>query len=147
MENKEIKNEIKSSQVGQVNDVKEEETKALKLYLERESFEGKNGETYFAYFVKAQIRKRDIKIDFLPKDKGGYVNLDLIFEIAKKNEIIMTKGKITDSATGAITEYTSYKVVAIDENGIPFDCDIKPSQPSDKSLLSTLLAILEKTGA
>ena len=53
-----------------VEEKKVEETKAL--FVVRESFKGKDNKEYWSYIVKGKIRGRDVKIDFIPKDKGGY---------------------------------------------------------------------------
>ena len=109
-----------------------------KLYVEREQFVGNDGKEYWAYVVKGQVRGRDIKVDFAPKDKGGYEPLDIVFDVSDKAELIMSNEEMTD-ANGNTTKYVSYLVRTIDEDGVPYECGVKPSRDSDKALLKMLL--------
>ena len=95
MENKVIENEKKVN----VEETKNVEVKAQekKLFVERESFVGSDGENYWAYVVKGKVRTREVKVDFIPKDKGGYEPLDIVFEVSPKAELIMTNEEVTDS--------------------------------------------------
>ncbi len=112
-----------------------------KLYVERENFKGNDGKEYWAYIVKGQVRGRDVKVDFAPKDKGGYEPLDIVFDVSPKAELVMTDEEMTD-ANGKTTKFTSYKVLTIDEDGIPYECSVKPSRDSDKALLKMLINTL-----
>lgn len=114
------------------------------LILERESFKGNDGKDYFSYFLKGKIRNRDVKVDFAPKDKGGYEPLDIIFDVNPKAELIMSEETMVDS-NGKETRYMSYKARTIDEDGLVFECGIKPSRDSDKALLGMLLALINKS--
>ncbi len=109
-----------------------------KLFVERESFKGSDGKEYWSYIVKGQVRGRDIKVDFAPKDKGGYEPLDIVFDVAPKAELVMSDEEMVDS-NGKATKYTSYKVLTVDEDGMPYECGVKPSRDSDKALLKMLL--------
>ena len=109
--------------------------------LSRESFDGKDGKKYWAYMVKGNVRGREIKIDFVPKDIGGYEPLDIVFDIQDKAELIITQEQITDSY-GNKSAYVNYKAQNVDEFGIVYECGIKPQRDSDKSLLAMLLNVL-----
>lgn len=109
-----------------------------KIYLEREGFKGSDGKDYWAYVVKGQVRGRNIKVDFAPKDKGGYEPLDIVFDVSDKAELIMTNEEMTDN-NGNVTKYVSYLVRTVDEDGIPYECGVKPTRDSDKALLKMLL--------
>lgn len=122
--------------------VKQEE-QALKLFVERESFIGNDGKQYWAYVLKGQVRGRDVKVDFAPKDKGGYEPLDIVFSIDTKAELIMTTETMTD-ANGKQTKYVSYKVRNADELG-ELECGVKPSRDSDKALLTMVINQLKAT--
>lgn len=137
-------NEIKENAQADVqNVVVEQQEQALKLFVERESFIGNDGKQYWAYITKGQVRGRDVKIDFAPKDKGGYEPLDIVFSINDKAELVMTKETMTD-ANGTKTSYTSYKVRNADELG-ELECGVKPSRDSDKALLTMLINQLKAT--
>lgn len=113
------------------------------LVLERESFKGNDGKDYFSYFLKGKVRNRDVKVDFAPKDKGGYEPLDIIFDVNPKAELVMSEETMVDS-NGKETKYMSYKARTIDEDGLVYECGIKPSRDSDKALLGMLLALISK---
>lgn len=120
--------------------VEKEETKKT-LFVERENFKGNDGKEYWAYLVKGQVRGRDVKVDFAPKDKGGYEPLDIVFDVAPLAELVMSEEEMT-SESGKITKYTTYKVRTIDENGIIYECGVKPARDSDKALLNMLINVL-----
>ncbi len=103
----------------------------------------KDGRPYFAYIVRGIIRGQAKKIDFAPKDKGGYEPLDILFDIAPKAELTMSEETMKDD-DGEKTHYTAYNVHVVDEDGIVWDCDVKPQRNSDKALLKFLLIELQK---
>ena len=117
-------------------EVKELKTKD-KLYLQRELFTGNDGKEYYSYLLKGKVRGRDIKVDFAPKDKGGYEVLDIVFEVGAV-ELVIAEETMT-SQDGKKTKYTTYKAIAYDEENSPFECGVKPSRDSDKALLKMLL--------
>lgn len=139
--NNEIVNEIENKEIAQA-DVQVEE-KALKLFVERESFMGTDGKQYWAYVLKGEVRGRAVKVDFAPKDKGGYEPLDIVFMISDKAELIMSTEIMTD-ASGRKTSYVSYKVRNSDELG-DLECGVKPSRDSDKALLTMIINQLKAT--
>lgn len=147
MENKKVneivkENEIKETAQADVQVVEQQE-QALKLFVERESFIGTDGKQYWAYVLKGQVRGRDVKVDFAPKDKGGYEPLDIVFSIDTKAELIMCNETMTD-VNGKQTKYTSYKVRNEDELGV-LECGVKPSRDSDKALLTMVINQLKAT--
>lgn len=103
----------------------------------------KDGRPYFAYIVRGDIRGQHKKIDFVPKDKGGYEPLDIVFDISSKAELIMSDEVMTND-DGSKTPYVAYKVQVIDEDGEIWDCGVKPQRDSDKALLKFLLIELGK---
>ncbi len=103
----------------------------------------KDGRPYFAYIVRGVIRGQEKKVDFAPKDKGGYEPLDILFDINDKAELFMTDEVITDE-NGNKTSYVSYKVQVVDEDGEIWECGVKPQRDSDKALLKFLLIELGK---
>lgn len=117
--------------------VEKQETEK-KLFVERENFKGNDGKEYWAYLVKGQVRGRDVKVDFAPKDKGGYEPLDIVFDVSPLAELVMSEEEMT-SESGKVTKYTSYKVKTIDENGVVYECGVKPTRDSDKALLNMLI--------
>ncbi len=108
-----------------------------KVFVEREIFESK-GKEYFSYFIKGNIRGKDVRIGLMPPDKGGYVVLDIVFDTEMEAELVITPFEMKDDG-GNVIKGNTYKVVSIDENGDLYECPIKPARASDKSLLNMLL--------
>ena len=129
---KNIEKEVVTNEV----EVKELKTKN-KLFLERVMFTGNDGKEYYSYLLKGKVRDRDVKVDFAPKDKGGYEVLDIVFEVGAV-ELVIAEETMTNQ-DGKKTKYTTYKAVAYDEDNFPYECGVKPSQDSDKALLKMLL--------
>ncbi len=67
------------------------------LTLEREQYNGNDGKQYWSYFVRGKARGRDIKVDFVPKDTGGYELLDIVFDVKPTATLIMTDETMTDA--------------------------------------------------
>lgn len=142
--NNEMVNETEIKEIAQTDvQVVEQQEQALKLFVERESFIGNDGKQYWAYVLKGQVRGRDVKVDFAPKDKGGYEPLDIVFSIDTKAELVMTTETMTD-ANGKKSSYVSYKVRNADELGV-LECGVKPSRDSDKALLTMVINQLKAT--
>lgn len=131
-ENKNNVTEIK----GTEKEIKKETEK--KLYVERETFTS-NGKEYFNYILKGQVRGRDVKVDFAPKDKGGYEALDLVFGDETKAELLISEESMTD-ANGKSSKYAVYTVQTVDEDGVIYSCNVKPARDSDKALLGMILS-------
>ena len=112
-------------------------SKKQNIMVERETFE-KNDKTYFSYFIKGQVRGRDVKVAIIPPDKGGYTVLDIVFGDAMNAELKITPFEIKDEKGGIISGNT-YAVFTKDENGEVYECAIKPYRNSDKALLNMLL--------
>ena len=73
--------------------------KKEKIFVERESFV-KDDKTFFSYFIKGNIRGKDVKIAMVPPDKGGYAVLDIVFGNEMKAELVVKPFEIKDEATG-----------------------------------------------
>lgn len=134
------KNQVKEIEKQNVNEIDNivvlEETKT-KFYVEREKFVATDGNEYNSYFLRGSVRGRDVKVDFSPKDSGGYEVLDIVFGSDDKAELIVKREENTDSA-GRKTRYTSYLLRTSDNDGV-YDCSVKPARDSDKSLLRMIL--------
>ena len=109
--------------------------KAIKV--ERENFE-MEGKQYFSYFVRGNVRGRDVKVAVVPPDKGGYVVLDIVFDDAMEAELVVNPFEIKDEK-GNVIKGNTYMVRSQDENGDIYECKIKPSRDSDKNILNMLL--------
>lgn len=110
------------------------------IFVERETYT-KDDKEYFSYFIKGNVRGRDVKIGIVPPDVGGYVVLDIVFDGAMKAELNLKPYEIRDDKTKKVTKGNTFVVVSKDENtGKVYECPVKPSRKSDKALLDMLLA-------
>ncbi len=109
-----------------------------KIFVERETFE-KNGRTFFSYFIRGNIRGKDVKVAVVPPDKGGYTVLDIVFGNEMAAELILKPYEIKDEATGRVIAGNSYAVQTVDEDGEIYECSVKPYRNSDKALLAMLV--------
>lgn len=109
-----------------------------KIFVERDTYESK-GKTYYSYFIKGQIRGKDVRIAIVPPDLGGYAVLDIVFGESMAAELIAKPFEIKDDKTGSVISGNTYMVRTEDENGMVYECNVKPFRSSDKSLLNMLL--------
>ena len=109
-----------------------------KIVVERETYE-KNGNQYFAYFVKGNVRGKDVKASVKPLDIGGYTLLDIVFNGELQADLATTPYEIKDEKTGTVVSGQTYSVRSVDENGEIFECRVKASRQSDKQLLSMIV--------
>lgn len=108
------------------------------IKVERDTYE-KDGKTYYLYFIKGNIRGRDIRVLIVPPDKGGYTVLDIVFGEEMEAELVLNPYEIKDESTGKVIKGNSYAVRTVDEEGEVYECAIKPFRASDKALLNMLL--------
>ena len=111
---------------------------ANQIFVERETFE-KNGRTFFSYFIKGNIRGKEVKVAVVPPDKGGYTVLDIVFGDAMAAELKLKTYEIKDESTGKVISGNTYAVQTVDEDGEIYECSIKPYRNSDKALLNMLV--------
>lgn len=129
----------KKENVNVNENVKVEEKETVKLFVEREKFTGNDGKEYYSYFLKGKVRGRDVRVDFAPKDKGGYEPLDIVFDVQDKAELIIGKEEMVDSNTGRKSVYDTYTLKTVDTDGIEYVVGVKPTRNSDKALLQMLI--------
>ena len=98
-----------------------------------------DGRLYFKYKLCGNLRGRRVFVDFSPKDKGGYRVLDIVYDAKDEADLIIGEGIMTDDKTGKRTKYLTYVARNVDEDGTVWECGVKPSRDSDKSLLLMLL--------
>ena len=108
------------------------------ILVERETFE-MNGKAYFSYFIKGNVRGKDVRVSIIPPDKGGYTVLDIVFGDAMTANLMVKPFEIKDDATGKTIAGNTFAVFTCDENGEVYECAIKPARQSDKALLNMLI--------
>lgn len=99
-----------------------------------------DGRLYFAYLINGKLRGRPVKVDFSPKDKGGYVPLDLVFDVSPKAELFITE--VTQEMNGVKSRRTVYTVNTVDENGQIWKAEVKPTRTSDRDTLAMLINLI-----
>lgn len=119
-------------------------SKERKIFVERESYT-KNDKEFFTYFIKGNIRGRDVRIAIVPPADGakadfnGYMVLDIVFGNQMKADFVLEPFEFKD-ASGRTVSGNKTLVRTVDENGEVYECEIKPARKSDKTLLNMLLA-------
>ena len=101
-----------------------------------------DGRLYFRYRLYGNLRGRKVAVDFSPRDKGGYLPLDLVFDVNPEAAL-----DITDEVTefnGRKQHRTVYTVNTVDENGVVWHCEVKPTGKSDVDLLTMLMNMVNK---
>ena len=48
------------------------------IFVEREVFE-KDGRSYFSYFIRGNVRGKDVRVAIIPPDMGGFTVVDIVF--------------------------------------------------------------------
>ena len=90
------------------------------------------------------MRGREVKIDLAPPNKdtdmGGYTVLDIVFGDADRADLIIEPFEITDDKTKQVIKGNRYLVRTVDEDGKVYECPVKPSRTSARSMLQMLLA-------
>ena len=110
------------------------------LNIEREQYEGKDGKQYNSYSVKTKVYGKAVTIDLTPKDGGGYIVLDIMFEQGTDGvTLTATAETMTDERTGKKIEYTAYRAVCTTADGERLEADVKPKRNSDKTLIAFLM--------
>lgn len=111
-----------------------------RLTVERDTYETRDKKEYYNYFVRGQVRGREVRAELPPKNKDfdGYELLDLIFDIAPTAELYI-RDEESETASGSKSVYTVYEVQNTDEDGILYSYKLKPRAESDKSILNVLL--------
>lgn len=141
---KETKNEV----VERVDeDVVVEVGESNEFDVHRKPFVTSEGKEYWGYYVEGTIvrkkngkrMQKDITVDFVAKDSGGYEVLDLIFFSSDIAKLVMREGKMTNERTGKVSRYTVYEIQSTDDDGTMFSYKVKPSRESDKALLQMLI--------
>ena len=111
-----------------------------RLTVEGDTYETRDKKEYYNYFMRGQVRGREVRAELAPKNKDfdGYELLDLIFDIAPTAELYI-RDEESETASGSKSVYTVYEVQNTDEDGILYSYKLKPRAESDKSILNVLL--------
>ena len=111
------------------------EKKTNKIMVERD-FLKRMEKSIFSYFIKGQIRGKDVRVAVIPPDKGGYAVLDIVFGNDMKASLVTNPYEIKDEASGRIKGNMLFKQKMKME---VYECNVKPYRNSDKTLLNMLM--------
>ncbi len=109
----------------------------VKITVEREIFE-KGDKSYSSYYIKGNLRGKNVKAQVIPPDFGGYKVLDIVYNGGNEAELQLTPYKFT-TEDGQVLEGNTLKVVSYDEDGTVYECPVKLARGSDKSLFKMLV--------
>lgn len=119
-----------------------------KLLVTRKTYTSKkDGKEYFNYVLCDTIRRtvngktleKQVEVDFVAKDMGGYEVLDIIFFNTDTAELVVERKTMVNDNTGEVLHYNEYTIQSVDDNGVTFGYKVKLSRESDKSLLDAIL--------
>ena len=108
------------------------------IYVQRELVKKDNKE-FYAYFIEGVVRGKDVKVLISAPDFGGYKVLDIVFGNEMSAELVLKPYEIKDDKTGQVLKGNTYAVRSVDEDGIVYECPIKPARVSDKTALNMFL--------
>ncbi len=109
------------------------------IIVERETYE-KDDKCYFTYFIRGVIRGREVRVGLMPADFGGYRVLDIVFGEGMEAELAIKPYEMKDEKGKVVSRGNTFAVISTDENGDVYECPIKPSRSSDKTLLNMLVS-------
>lgn len=95
----------------------------------------RDGNPMYSYCIHGTVRgDRKIKVDFAPRDVGGYEPLDILFGGLDTAELDIHE--VTNEINGTKSTRTVYTAVALDGTG--YKCDVRPQRNSDQAKLDML---------
>lgn len=113
----------------------------MSIMVEKQAFEFK-GKEYFEYFIKGNVRGRDVKVKLAPPDKtdkGAFTVLDIVFGDSNKAEFAVVPYEFQDSTGKTIVGNKFFVRTTDAETGEIYECQVKPAKQSDKTLLAMLM--------
>ena len=103
----------------------------------------KAGEAMYSYVLREKLVvkgvNKEIKVDFVAKDMGGYGVLELIFMLSDEAYLSVHEESLKDDKTGEVTSYTVYDIWNQEDDGTVYKYQVKPFRASDKAKLSVIL--------
>ena len=134
--------------VEEMDSLSEEETfpelegmESTGLFVQRRKVAStkKKGEKIWIYYVSGVLRGHEVQAGLLATDVGGYSLLDLVFDGTTEVPLFRKYYETTNDA-GKVT-FTGYQyfAVSVDEDGMSYIAQVKPSAKSDKTFLESLI--------
>ena len=115
----------------------------LKVVRELLDAKTKRGNDMYAYVLRYPIIvngvKREIRVDFVAKDIGGYDVLDMIFLFGDEAFLDVREETMFDEDTNEERKYFVYEIWNVDEDAITWSYKVKPARESDKAKLNVIL--------
>lgn len=99
----------------------------------------RDGNPMYSYCLHGTVcGDRKVKVDFAPRDVGGYEPLDILFGVADTAELYIHD--VTNEINGTKSTRTVYTAFVINAKGVRYECDVRPQRDSDKAKFNMLLA-------
>ena len=115
----------------------------LKVVRELLDAKTKRGDDMYAYVLRHKTLvngvEREIRVDFVAKDLGGYDMLDIIFMYGDEAPLDVHEETMKDEESGEERTYNVYEIWNVDDDGITYSYRVKPSRESDKAKLNVIL--------
>ena len=115
----------------------------LKVVRELLDAKTKRGDDMYAYVLRHKTLvngvEREIRVDFVAKDIGGYDMLDIIFMYGDEALLDVHEETMKDEESGEERTYNVYEIWNVDDDGITYSYKVKPSRESDKAKLNVIL--------
>ena len=100
----------------------------------------RDGNPMYSYAIHGVVRgNRKVKVEFAPKDIGGYEPLDILFDVMDTAELDIHD--VTNEINGVKSTRTVYTAVSLDGRG--YKCDVRPQRNSDSAKLDILFIDLK----
>ena len=87
---------------------------------------------------RGNVRGKDVLVLIDAPDKGGYTVVDVVCGEEMAAELVLKPYEIKDEATGKVISGNSYAVRTVDEDGVVYECPVKPYRKSYKALLNMM---------
>lgn len=115
----------------------------LKVVRELLDAKTKRGGDMYAYVLRYKTMvngaEREIRVDFVAKDIGGYDMLDMIFLYGDEALLDVREETMVDEDTNEERKYFVYEIWNVDEDAITWSYKVKPARESDKAKLNVIL--------
>jgi hypothetical protein len=95
--------------------------KTIKIYQGNYEKDGKN---FACYKATGKVMGKEVEVDLVPKDVGGYQLLEIVFQGKKEVDLVPVINKFT--IDGREIESTKYFATTADKDGVVYQLEVIP---------------------